>query len=111
MQKKQVENPNHKVGKRTGYYIIRPDGGYKIAPYYIERFSKLENEYNAVIKLLDMVQEHARGVLVKLEEQGRELWAELREDIGLASDVNWIYKNGVVSKPPEEKKGERKPNA
>lgn len=109
MPNKQVENPN-KVGKRTGYHI-RPDGGMEIAPYYVEQFSKLENEYNAVIKFLDIVQENTRRDLVKLEESRKAIWSELKEDIGLANDTDWTYKNGVVSKMSEEKKGERKPNA
>jgi len=93
---KEKENPNHRMGKTTGYDLI--NGDYHIAPLYQERFAQIALKRQGIREMLDIVTEHAAKDLELLGEETQKLWQELAEDIGIKINGGWIYTDGIVSK-------------
>lgn len=94
MKTKEKENPNHHMGKKTGYELI--DGVYQIAPLYQEQFEKLLNRKMGLNGMLNMVSSHVATDLEVISKQSDSIWKELKEDIGLDDSKNWAYRNGEV---------------
>ena len=97
------DNPNHKMGKLTGYEIV--DGGYRIAPLYQERFSSLFFKRKGIEEMLAIVTRHASSDLVEISIELHRIWEDLSKDIGIDHSESWTYLNGVIKKlkVPSEK--------
>ena len=54
---KEKVNPNHHMGKQTGYELI--DGVYHIAPMYQEQFAKIAYQKDGIEQMVAMVTKHA----------------------------------------------------
>lgn len=93
--KKEQENPNNHMGKKTGYTLI--DGVYHIAPVYQEQFDFITHKKVGIDQMLAMVTMHAAQDLTELTKQSEAIWKVLADDIGLPKDKIWQYLNGVVS--------------
>ncbi len=101
MGKKEPENPNHHMGKRTGYHLI--NGEYHIAPLYVEQFDKLTNRQAGIKKMLAAVTENASEQLAQIAESYKRVWDELADDLGLDRNEVWTIRNEIVKK--QEKPG------
>ena len=98
--RKEKENPNHRMGKQTGYELI--DGEYHIAPLYQDRFENIIFKKKGIGDMLKIVTTHASEDLENLIKLENRIWKDLTEDIGLDTKVNWTYNRGIVTKVPEK---------
>ena len=87
---KEKVNPNHHMGKQTGYELI--DGVYHIAPLYVEQFTKLAHQRLGIEEMVAMVTKHAADDLTQLSKLNQQIWEELYEDLGLDKSKPWKYK-------------------
>ena len=94
MGKKNKENPNHFMGKQTGYELV--DGKYHIAPLHSGQFDYLADKEAGIKSMLNAVADHVAKDLEEITKARREVWKRLAEDIGLDMQKNWVYRNGVV---------------
>ncbi len=94
--KKEKENPNHHMGKQTGYELI--NGEYHIAPMYCEQLDALMRRAGGIEDMLHIVTHHASVDLEQIRKDEKKVWDALSEDIGLEKGQAWIYRNGVVKK-------------
>ena len=99
-RKKEIENPNHHMGKQTGYELI--DGAYHIAPLYKERMSLLTFQKQGIDEMLASVTQHASKDFERIASENHTLWKDIADDIGLDQTVTWQYTNGVVHKGRKE---------
>lgn len=79
MAKTKKENPNHHMGKETGYELI--DGVYHIAPMYSEHFDTLNYREQGIKNMLNAVTEH----------------------LGLDTSKRYVYQRGTLREIPEDK--------
>jgi hypothetical protein len=102
MRKK--ENPNHRMGKQTGYELI--NGEYHIASLYQEQFTALNFKAEGIKSMLNIVTQHASDDLEEIAKQRQKIFNEMADDIGIDLKDGWNYCNGVLRpvKKPEEKK-------
>ena len=95
---KEKENPNHHMGKRTGYELI--DGVYHIAPLYIQRMDEAQMRKVGVDDMLASVTKHASKDLEEIAKTYKRIWDDMADDLGLDfRDGDWQYSsNGTVRK-------------
>jgi len=98
---KEKENPNHHMGKHTGYDLI--DGEYHIAPHYTEQFDKLATHKESIAEMVQIVTGFAAKDMEQLIIARKRLFTEIFDDIGLDQNKQWIYLNGVISEEKKEK--------
>jgi hypothetical protein len=87
--KKEQQDPNHHMGKQTGYTLN--DGIYHVAPLYSEQFEKIREQEAGISEMLNIVTKHASDDLAALAKQGKEVWGRLYEDIGLDPTKKWQW--------------------
>jgi hypothetical protein len=102
MGKTKNENPNHHMGKRTGYDLI--NGEYHIAPSYIEQFNALYFKEAGIKAMLNAVADHVSEDLKNTAEVRQKIFNDLSEDIGIDLKQQWEYYGNGVLKLREEKK-------
>jgi hypothetical protein len=95
------------LGKQTGCDVI--DGVYHIAPMYVQTFDMLRERRVGVDRLITTVTDHCVELNAAIERAQSEVWARIREDLGLDPNKTWEYKDGVVTevKPSPDIKGGR----
>lgn len=98
---KEKENPNHHMGKRTGYEL--KDGVYHIAPLYAEQFQKLNEEKAGIEEVLEVVTRHATERMKQVVKIRSRIFQDIYDDIGLDSSENWVYSGGKISKQEADK--------
>lgn len=100
------KNSQHYMGKNTGYEL--KDGVYYIAPYYINQFDELSSKREGLNQMLGMVSRHVAQDLQEILKAELKVWQDVKEDINLADNVNWVYLAGKIyqKEAPKETKGE-----
>ncbi|MCK9435728.1 MAG: hypothetical protein M0Q12_00805 [Synergistaceae bacterium] len=101
MVKKEPENPNYHMGKRTGYELI--NGEYHIAPLYTQQFEELTTKQKGIETMLAMVTNNVSQQLEQIHIAAQRIWEELSNDIGIDRKEGFVYLNGIVKK--QEKPG------
>lgn len=101
MVRKEKENPNHHMGKQTGYSLI--NGEYHIAPTYQERFLELANKQESVSGLMKVVTVHCTTILEGLADVRRKIWRDIVDDLGLDKNKLWVYSEGVIREDSNKK--------
>ena len=91
---KEKINPNHHMGKQTGYDLI--DGVYHIAPLYQNQFVEIEHKKRGIEQMVTMVTHHASEELTELSKANQEVWKRLSEDLELDIAKSWSYSNGTI---------------
>ena len=88
--KKEKINPNHHMGKRTGYELI--NGEYYIAHCYTDEFAELNYKEQGIASMFNGLIEHAQNDMKVIAKQRHDLFATIADDIGIdLSDGNWTY--------------------
>ena len=91
---KEKVNPNHHMGKQTGYDLV--DGAYRIAPLYQNQLDFIIHQKEGIEQMVAMVTKHAAQDLTELSKKEQAIWNELSDDIGLPKDKKWAYSNGTI---------------
>jgi hypothetical protein len=108
MKDKKQENPNHHMGKQSGYELI--GGEYYVAPMYQEQFEKLGIKQESINTLLKMVSAHCAAILEEIGEAQKRVWDSIEDDIGLDKGKLWVYdyRRGVVKEAPQKESQDAK---
>ncbi|KKM72171.1 hypothetical protein LCGC14_1423220 [marine sediment metagenome] len=92
----QKEDPNHHMGKRTGYELI--EGAYHIAPMYRGQFDAVLHKRRGVEDMIGSVTKFTSDTLAQLSVQKQNIWKEIIDDLGLDQNKVWLYdfRSGTV---------------
>ena len=93
---KEKENPNHHMGKRTGYELI--NGEYHIARLYSRQFQELNHRVGGIETMLNIVTSHAAKDLEELSKSRRRIFEDLADDIGIDLEEGWTYVNYILKR-------------
>ena len=101
-------DPNHRMGKRTGYTLI--DGKYFLAPVLTQRIDELAAQLAGLQGFLKCVSRFCTDEFQRIEVGRVAWWKDVADDIGLdiSPAIQWRYSHekGYIEKmAPEEKKG------
>ena len=87
---KEKKDPNHYLGKRTGYSLI--DGVYHIAPIYQDSFAFNADRKRGVDTMVRAVVAYAAETHKEIATSNRKLWDEICADLGLERGLtNYTY--------------------
>ena len=92
----RVKDPNYHMGNHTGYRLV--NGLYHIAPVYQEQFARLQERADGINLMLKAVTRHASEDLQEITRLQKQIWKDIKEDIGLDPNVSWEYTEGVIRK-------------
>lgn len=102
MSKEKV-NPNHRMGKRTGYDIVVSENQYRIAPSYQQLFERSGNLRQGIYDMLRAVTRHATGDLEGVAKMERGIWKDLIDDLELKGEWSYDSITGIITRHPEPK--------
>jgi DNA replication protein DnaD len=92
--KKEKENPNHHMGKYTGYELI--NGEYHIADQYTQAFYALNTRAESIKRVVRVVSDNAAEQLKDIVDAEHKLWKDIQDDIGIYISKAWQLKGSII---------------